>query len=209
MTHTIIHDEISRGSFTKGTKLVTVKSMADALEYYKERLMEPMSKRIKEQRQQLLEMPKRASRDFTESIVGSDDPKVLLSPQACEASFRLRPKARGTAKTRGFWPNIWKTHWYQHANFKGTKVSLNCTGSCVDYRTSLGSFNDQASSVDTGKLVILSIGCEHTWFRGNWWWFFVDDKDFSNNGCNDKISSVAATGLSVPALISLLKALAA
>jgi len=212
MIHKIIHEEIENGKFVGGD--ISAKeftSVDSALEYYEKNLKTPLSQRIKQQRNKSFQL-------FNQLIAGvekeeafkSDDANQILSPERTAEFNNLYSNPDEQQVLELGWPNIWKVHLYEHPNFNGGRYTLNCKWTSFPYEANLANhnFNDKASSIDTGKLVLVTICAEHTWFRGNWFWFFKDDKNLTNNGCNDCISSIAATSLDVMSLVSLLKSLA-
>lgn len=210
MKHTLVHEEIKNGAFAGGMTRFTAASAEEGLEYYEATLKAPLAHRIKEQRAESMRLfdDLRKSIDESHAIAG-DDPTAILAPERAMELKKLYATPDEQRVLKIGWPNIWKVHLYQHKNHEGKKYTLNCAWTDFPYDVSLvdNHFNDIASSIDTGKFVLVTICAEHTWFRGEWWWFFVDDKNFANNGCNDRISSIAATAVSIPSLVRLLAAL--
>ena len=211
MTHTLIHEEIADGKFAGGKKIVTLDSVDKVLKYYEDTLKKPLAQRVKQQRVESLRLFDQLRRELDQGdTTKSVDADKILSPERTAEFKKLYSTPDDQKVLKISWPNIWKVYLYEHVNYGGRRYTLNCGWTDFPYDTSLvdNNFNDIGSSVDTGKLVLVTICAQHTWFRGNWWWFFTDDKDFTNNGCNDRISSIAATAVSIPSLVQLLCMLA-
>jgi len=220
MTHTIIHNKIVGGKFVDGTEVVVLKSVEEATNYYESKLKQPLARRIRDNRLALLTSFKKMADDAAKSeMVVGDDPDKLLSvvnmhsfrdlATMQESDKEDTPSKKGLT-IRLSWPNIWKAHFYQFKNFKGRKVSLDLQWKDYDLDKDLtnNDFNDRTSSIDTGKLVPLTIGARDTYFRGDRWYFYVDDKNLANNGCDNCFSSIAATGLSLTRILQILAAIA-
>lgn len=208
MGHTLIHDEVINGEFSESTHVARLETLEQALNYYESQLVKPLALRTRKSHLEALGYLRGAGHhlpDFDEP----QDYGGVLHPDSLK-------KFRGTVSTGSRdvalkikWPNLWKVHFYKNKNFGGNKVSLDCkwTDFSMDSTLVDNSFNDTISSIDVGKFVICAIASRDVNFGGDWWWFFKDDKNLVNNGCNDQISAIAATGFSIPTMISALQAI--
>jgi hypothetical protein len=193
----IVHAPTENGVFVEGDAVdVRVKSDREAVGYYLYNLEAPIAHDRAAYFQELLQ----EHNANTESVeFDFEDPKQVLSAQALEEVQAAIAKEAGP--TEGIFGNPLTTDFYDDPHKGGSKFSLG--NKTFDYALDLSSrgWDNRICSVDTGKLVYMTLLCADTYGRGSKLWMFFDVMDlrtkFTTAGSAwcDLASSAATAGV--------------
>jgi len=219
---TVTYTNVEDAELAEGGRIAreTFKSEKDAVAFSKE-VVEPGLRKRRAKILQALATDAGVTReDFSALRISAEDPE---HPQQALSLNALQSTATAiqsvNARFLGLGP-IFTSNFYEHVHKNGASFSLGGRGKFVDADADLtqrqgpgpdGSWNDTISGVDTGKLVAITLLCEHTYFQGSKHVMFVDDNDLTNNGLNggswnDQASSVATGTVDLETLLRLIGA---
>lgn len=206
ITH-IAHPAIEKDNFSNSGKIIekTFENDDELIKYYKSEIQPVQANRILSFYKESLNLvlgEDKALKDFDVS-----QPKDIFSP-------KIHRVAEGAIKARGlaFWNwNYWSSEFFEHPNHQGKSFTIGGRFKNYDLIADVGSrWDNQITSVDTGKLVPLTVLFEHPHFKGERLVLMVDSKDLRDKKMSggrtwdDQMSSAAVAIISLDDLLKLL-----